>query len=99
MPFNCKCTKNTKMKLDDFTTTNSKKEKLVCIIFDDILKLQYHIKNMCKKTSLKLSAMCCVAPFRQFITKENLIQCLFFSHSVNIALWFRCAVEEYLITK
>ena len=99
MPFNCKCTKNTKMKLDDFTTTNSKKEKLVCIIFDDILKLQYHIKNMCKKTSLKLSAMCYVAPFRQFITKENLIQCLFFSHSVNIALWFRCAVEEYLITK
>ena len=39
---------NAKIKLDDFTITNSKKEKLFGIIFDDKLKFQYHIENLCK---------------------------------------------------
>ena len=46
---------NVKIKLDDFTITNSKKEKLIGIIFDDRVKFQYHIENLGKKASLKLS--------------------------------------------
>ena len=42
-------TKNTKMKLDHFTNTNSQKEKLLCIIFSNRLKFQYHVW---KKASL-----------------------------------------------
>ena len=48
-------TENVKIKLDDFTISNSKKEWLHGIIFDDKLKFQYHIKNLCKQASLKLS--------------------------------------------
>ena len=46
-------TENAKIKLDDFTITNSKKEKLLEIIFGDKLKFQYHVKDLRKKTSLK----------------------------------------------
>ena len=56
-------TVNAKIKLDDFTITNSKQKKLLGIIFDDKLKFQYHIENLCKKMSLKLSALSRVAPF------------------------------------
>ena len=70
-------TENTKIKLDDFTITNSKKEKLLGIIFDDKLTFQYHIENLCKKVRLKLSALSRVAPFYRSATKENFIQCLF----------------------
>ena len=54
-------TENAKIKLDNFTITNSKDEKLLGIIFDDKLKFQYHIENMCKKSSLKLSGLSRVA--------------------------------------
>ena len=56
-------TENAKIKVDDFTTTNSKKEKLFGIIFDDKLKFQCHIENLRKRASLKLSALSRVAPF------------------------------------
>ena len=56
-------TENEKIKLDNFTITNSKKEKLLGIVFDDKLKFQYHIENLCKKASLTLSALLRVAPF------------------------------------
>ena len=56
-------TKNAKIELDDFTSTNSKKEKLLGIIFDDKLKFQFHIENLCKKASLKLRALLLVVPF------------------------------------
>ena len=38
-------TENAKNKLDGFTITNSKKEKLRGIIFDDKLKFRYYIEN------------------------------------------------------
>lgn len=34
-------TENAKIKLNDFTIANPKKEKILCIIFDDRLKCQY----------------------------------------------------------
>ena len=40
-------TENAKIKLDDFTITNSEKEKLPGIIFDDKLSFQYRIENLC----------------------------------------------------
>ena len=72
---------NAKINLDDFTITNSKKEKLLGIIFDDKLKFQYHIENFCKKASLKLSALSRVIPFCRSATKESFIQ-RFFSVTV-----------------
>ena len=44
-------TENSKIKLDEFTITKSKKEKLLGIIFDDKLEFRYHIENLCKKAS------------------------------------------------
>ena len=44
-------TENAKINLVDFTVTNLKKEKSPGIIFDDKLKLQYHIKTCAKKRS------------------------------------------------
>ena len=49
--------------MDGFIITNSKKEKLLGIIFDDKLKFQYHIWKLCKNVSLKISALSRVAPF------------------------------------
>ena len=86
------------MKLDDFTITNSKKEKLLGIIFDDELKFQYHIENLCKKASLKLSALSHVAPFVDVLHK-NFYSMPFFSHSLATALWFGCAIAKLSITK
>ena len=40
-------TENAKIKRDDFTITNSEKEKLLGIIFDDKLNFQYRIENLC----------------------------------------------------
>ena len=40
-------TENAKIKLDDFTITNSEKEKLLGIIFDDKLSFQCRIENLC----------------------------------------------------
>ena len=68
---------NAKIKLDDFTITNSKKEKLLGIIFDDKLKFQYHIENLCKKTSLKLSALSRVVPFVDLPQKKTLFNAFF----------------------
>ena len=56
-------TENTKIELDDFTIANSKKGKITWHFFDDKLKFQYHIENLRKKASLKISALSPVAPF------------------------------------
>ena len=63
--------------LDDFTITNSKKEKLFGIIFDDKLKFQYHIEHLCKKAKLKLSALSRVAPFVN-LPQKNILYNAFF---------------------
>ena len=68
---------NVKIILNDFTIINSKKEKLLCTFFDDGLKFRYIIENMCKKASLKLSGLFCVAPTCQSTMKENFIQSVF----------------------
>ena len=65
-------TENPKIKLDDFTITNTKKEKLVDIIFDDKLKFQYQIENLCKKVSSKLSALSRDPPFVNLPQKKLL---------------------------
>ena len=90
-------TENAKIKLDDFTITNSKTEKLLGIIFDDKLKFQYHIKNFCMKASLKLSALSRVAPFVNL--PQKIYSMPFFSHSLATALWFRLAIAEHSLTK
>ena len=69
-------TENGKIKLDSFTNTNLKKEKLLDIIFDDKLKFQYHIENLRKKVSLILGALPRVA-FCRSTTKEDFKQYLF----------------------
>ena len=84
--------------LDEFTITNSKKEKLLDTSFDDSLKFQYHIENFFKKPSLKLRALLHVAPFVDLPPKK-IYSILFFSHSLATAIWFGCAIEEYSITK
>ena len=61
--------------MDGFTITNSKKEKLLGIIFDDKLKFQYHIGNLRKKASLKISALSRVSPFVD-LPQKKFIQCL-----------------------
>ena len=66
-------TENAKTKLDGFTITNSKKEKLLGIIFDDTWYFQYHNEILCKKTDSKISALSRITPF--FNPPEN--QCLF----------------------
>ena len=90
-------TENAKIKLDDFTITNSKTEKLRGIIFDDKLKFQYHIENFCRKTSSKLSALSRVTPFVN--PPQKIYSMTFFSHSLATALWFRSAIAEHSLTK
>ena len=68
---------NACIKLDDFTITNSEKEKLRAITFDDKLKFQYQIENLCKKASLKLSALSRVAPFVDLPQKKILFNAFF----------------------
>ena len=70
-------TENVKIKLHDHTITNSKKKNLHVIIFDDKLKFQYHIENLCKKASLKLSALSRVAPFVDLPQKKILFNAFF----------------------
>ena len=65
---------NAKIKLNDFTITNSKKEKLLGIIFDGRLKFQYHIENFCKKARLKLSVLSRVPPFVDLPQKKILFK-------------------------
>ena len=50
--------------------TYSKEEQLLGIIFDDRLKFQYPIKNLCKKASLKLIALSRVAPLNDQSQKK-----------------------------
>ena len=47
------------------------------IIFDEKLKFQYHIENLCKKASLKLSALSRVAPFVDLPIKKVLFNPFF----------------------
>ena len=70
-------TENVKTKLDDFTITNSKKENLLGIIFDDTLYFQYHNEILCKKVDSKISALSRITPFFNPPEKKNLIQLLF----------------------
>ena len=83
-------TKNAKIKLDDFTFTNSKKEKLLGIIFDDKSKFQYHIENLCKEASLKLSALPCVAYFVDLPQKKVLFNAFFPSQFSYCTLVLMC---------
>ena len=46
-------TENAKIKLEDFTFTNSKNKNLLGNFFDDTLKFQYRISILSKKASLK----------------------------------------------
>ena len=62
-------TENTKIKLANVTITNSKKKKFLGITFDDKLKFQYHIENLCTKASLKLSILLRVVPFANLSQK------------------------------
>ena len=89
---------NAGIKLYDFTITNSKKEKSLSIIFDDKLKFQYHIENLCKKASLKLNALSHVAPFDNLPQKKFYLL-PFFSHSLATVLWFECTIAQHSITK
>ena len=66
-------TEKAKIKVDDFAITNLEKENFLGITFDDRLKFQYHIKNVCKKASSKLGALLRVAPFCGSILKENFV--------------------------
>ena len=91
-------TENVKIKLDDFTFTNSKKERLHGIIFHNNLKFQYHIKNLCKQSSLKLSLLPSVNPFVD-LPQNNILFDAFFSHSLATALWHGFVIAEYSITK
>ena len=64
-------TEDAKIQVNDFTITNSKKEKLLGIISDDKLKCQYHIENLRKKASLKLSSLSRVALFVDLPRKKK----------------------------
>ena len=57
--------------------TNSKKEKLLDIIFGDIMKSQYDTENLCKKASLKLCPVLCVTPFADLSEKTILFNVFF----------------------
>ena len=70
-------TENAKIKLDEFTITNLKKEKLLGIIFDDKLNFQNHIENFYKKESLKLSALSRVDPFVDLPQKKSFLNAFF----------------------
>ena len=83
-------TENTKIKLDDFTITNSKEEKLLGIIFDDKLTFQYYIENLRKKARLKLSALSRVAPFVDLPQKKILFNAFFQSQFSYCSLVWIC---------
>ena len=57
--------------------------KLLGTIYDGKLKFQYHIENLFKKASLKLSALLRVAPFVNLTLKKILFNAFF---SVTIKL-------------
>ena len=78
-------TENAKIKLDGFTITNSKKEKLLGIVFDDRVNFQYPIKNLCKEGSLKLSAMSHVALLVD-LSQKKFYLIPFSSHSLASSL-------------
>ena len=62
------------------------KRKNYLTFVDDRLKFPYIMGNMCKKASLKLSGLSCLAPICRSITKENFIQSVF-SVTVWLLAW------------
>ena len=90
MIFNCKWYGKYKNKLDYVTMTYSKEEKLLGIIFNDRLKFQYHIKNLCKKVRLKLSALSLVAPLNDHLQKKILFKPFFQSPFSHCPLVWMC---------
>ena len=70
--------------------TYSKEEQLLGIIFDDRLKFQYPIKNLCKKASLKLIALSRVAPLNDQSQKKVLFNAIFRSPFSYCPLVWMC---------
>ena len=58
--------------------------------FDDKLKFQYHIENVCKNASLKLSALSRVAPFADLPQKKILFNAFFQSQFSYCPLVWTC---------
>ena len=81
---------NAKIKHDEFNITNSKKEKLLGIIFDNRLGFQFHIENLRQKESLKLSALLLVAPVVGLSQKKILFNTLFQSQFSYCPLVWLC---------
>ena len=70
------------LKIGDFRTANSKREKLLGVCFDSELKFDYHISEICKKASRKINALARIAPFMS-INKRRTLMNAFFTSQFN----------------
>ena len=68
---------NIAIKIGNFQIENTKREKLLGRKFDTELSLDYHLSEICKKTSRKLYALGRVTPYINLRKKKDFKECLF----------------------
>ena len=53
---------------------DSNKQVLLGITIDHELKFDNHVNNLCKKASVKLNALACIAPYMNFSKKQIIMK-------------------------
>ena len=66
------CAEATTAVIDGLPIVFSKAEVLLGITIDHELKIDDHVNRLCKKASLKLNALACIAPFMN-VSKKRII--------------------------
>ena len=73
---------NVSANIDDHTIISENKNEPLGIILGSKLSFEYHINNLCKKASQKLSASARIAPHICLKKKENSYESIY-----NISIW------------
>ena len=68
--FICSSSIKVNISIENQNISNNASEKLLGMFFDRTLKLQSHIDNICKKTSLKLNAISRITSYMDFNKKR-----------------------------
>ena len=69
---------NVKIRIRNFQIENTKREKVLGIQFDNKLSFDYHLSEICKKTSIKLHGLVRVTPYMD-LSKRKILMSAFFN--------------------
>ena len=77
-------------KIGNFDITNTKSEKLLEVKFDHKLSFDYHISELCKKTSRKIHTLSRVASYMSISERRTLMNAFFKSQIAYCPLVWMC---------